>query len=1279
MSLITALQAKASSSNGQLQKSSIPCKPSESNIPKLRKLGTSSVNDARSKTVQGAAKIRTKELSLSDVKSEPVVQVDNKQMAEVECDSSSFEKISKQPEVKNILEDVMLKSQEQGELHENEHDSGIENMVLFPTDEKELLTKSHTHEQLEKEIDRAMDEKLYDVSSNGDQSLYVEPQSTNCPIMQETSNNVSNTVHNAIGQDEDDQIKGPTCDIPAFKEILVLLANHETSIKDGKHSGEFKECNSVKTALLNCSLDDFWKTVPEGSEQGNPCKNTEEVNCGAGEFGRYGDVQLHLSNENLSIKCNETTQSNLEAVSQQLLGEQLKTPFLSSVGEIGSEKENIPDMNSSQPAQVTTLFSKGSPEKSILEINGASKNESKIAEIKDCQLPVDGQSGFSPRSPMDGQYDHVIDSKAIHDKTQEFELDKLSEGCMTVSATACCTIVTNVSPERRPFPENNVINLRLTPQLCPMVKSGCDSGGNNMPITNSSSISELQIKDGNFSTDSSINCEVQCDVPGNIEQQASSVFIYPEINEISCEDESLVPNHGHLFHQSEFSEVSPDVISNIEDPIGTGAENSSGLLQHTQLSLADNNINAGSHLPEFQKPSAAATVNTQVVNNRLHLDSDFLPTIIVSSAEIKQQTLVDSAFEGCRFDTNECGASNHHTYRDIEESHMEEAQVQSFDEIPVAYDCSSKHCPALINDQFSLADDNNRNEDSHLPRLQKPSDVVALDSQRVNNILHLDIECVPTNIASSAEINEQNLVEGAFEGSNEHNPSNHHIQDMPENKDANHDGDEKVELLQINGAEERSSGISPEVEIQLNENVISVEFDSSVTEVSEDRFEGCRFHSKEHGTSNHHIQDMPENKDGNHVVDERVELLQIIDAEDSSDIFPVVEIQLNETVTNAEFGSSTTEVSEDPFEGCGFHSNEHYTSYHHIQDMPENKDGNHDVDEKVELLQIDGAEEGSSDISSVVEIQVNETVISAEFDSSTTEVSEDPSEGCGFLGNEHCTSNHHIQDMPENKDGNHDVDERVELLQIDGAVEGSSDISSVVEVQLNETAVSAYLDSSTTEVSEGPFASVAAWKSEEQCFLSENSKLLASDNPTFNATIPEGSKVNPVKLNEIISTEFDSSTQVNEDPFTSVVTLKSEEQCLLSEESKLLASDNPTFNETIPQDSEVSSLKLNEDVVSAEFDFSIEVSEDPFTSSVALKSEEQCLLSEESKLLATENPTFDATIPQGSDVSSVNSESLPDVGETNICRNDKFPKTDMLCQTKCNINFPEDNSKMIHL
>ncbi|MCI04198.1 serine-rich adhesin for platelets-like, partial [Trifolium medium] len=247
------------------------------------------------------------------------------------------------------------------------------------------------------------------------------------------------------------------------------------------------------------------------------------VNCGAGEFGRYGgDAQAHLLNESLSVNCNETTQSNLEAVSQQQLqGEQLKIPNPSSVGEIASEKVNISDMSTSQPVHVTTLFSEGSPDKFILEINGASENESKIAEINDSQLPVDDQSGFIPRSAIEEEYEQVIDSKAIHDKVQEFELDRLTEDCITVSATACCTNVTNVSPERRHFPENNVKNLHLTPQLCPTVKAGCDSGVNDMPIDNSSTIPESQIRDDNVSTDTSIHCEVQCDVPGNIEQQAT--------------------------------------------------------------------------------------------------------------------------------------------------------------------------------------------------------------------------------------------------------------------------------------------------------------------------------------------------------------------------------------------------------------------------------------------------------------------------------------------------------------------------------------------------------------------------------------------------------------------------------------------------------------------------------------------------------------------------------------------------------------------------------------
>lgn len=733
---ITALQAKASSSRSQLQKSSIPRKPAESNIPKLRKLETVSVNEARlphaprkrSEIVEGAARNCTKELNISDVKSEQSMQIDNKQMAgvEVECDSLDFEKISKQAQVEleNNLEHVNLKSKEQGELYESENVSSMEN-VLFTRHNKKLHWKGHTHEQLDKEADHhPLDDKLYDVLSNGDQSLFQEPQSMHYHSMQRTSNNISNT-----------------CDGPTFNENLVLQVEHGT-FKDGRHSGEFKEYNSGKTALLNSSLVDFSKTVPGGSIQGIQCKNTGQVNGRAGDFGKCGgDAQVHLFNGNLSINCNET-QSNLEAVDQQLQGGQLETPDPSIVREISSQNENECNVHSCQLVHVTTLCSKGSPEKSILGINGGSESESKIAEVKDCQLPVNCQSGFIPRRPVDEEYDQFIDSKAMHDRTQAFEVDRLSEDCITVSATACRTKVADVSPEKIPFSENNIKNLHFTSHLCPTVKA-------DMSINNHCTISESHLRDDNFSRDTSMHCDVRRNVPGNFEQQAS-MFTYPEINEVLCEDESLVPNYGHLLHQGEFSEVSADFISNTKDSIGSGAENPSGLLQQTLLAQS---------VQEFD-----------------------------------------------------------HTSGEIQEAQEEDARAQSFDENPVAYDCSNKHCLAVTNDQFLLADDNNINEDSHLSGFQKPSAVV-------NDSLHLNGDWLPTNIASSEEIKDKKSVEGAFEGCSIHT-SAHNASNL-------HDVNERAELLQIDYAKEGSLGILPLVEVQLNDNVISAEFDSS-TKVSED-------------------------------------------------------------------------------------------------------------------------------------------------------------------------------------------------------------------------------------------------------------------------------------------------------------------------------------------------------------------------------------------------------------------------------------------------------------
>ncbi|KAI5391061.1 hypothetical protein KIW84_076067 [Lathyrus oleraceus] len=901
----------------------------------------------------------TKELSLSDVKPEAIVQIDNKQMPGVEgdCDSSIFEIISKQAEVENILDDVILKSKEQGELHENEIISSMENMVI-PTHENELLKKSQTHEQLEKEADHTLDNKLYDVTSNGDRSSYQEPQSTLFPIMQRTSN----TVQNTIGQDEDDQIKGPTGDIPPFKESLILQA---------EFSGEFKGYKSAKTALLNSSLDDFCKTVPEGSKQGTPCKNTEQVNCGADEFGRYeGDAQGHLLNESLIINCKKTTQSNLDAVSQQLQADQPKALNPSGVEEIGPEKENISDMNSSQPVHVTSLFSKGSPENSILGINDASEDESKIIEIKDCQLPVDDQLGFILRSPVDKECDQVIDSKAIRDRTPEFELDRLSENCITVSAS----------------------------------------------------------------------------------------------------------------------------------------------------SLADdNNINEDSYLPGFQKSSAVVAVNSQDV----HLDSDFLPKVIVSSTEIKEQNLVEDAFEGCGFHSNEHNATNHH---------IEDMSVN----IEGNHDVDGKVELLQINDVDEKAEFLQINDVDEKMELLQINDV-----EDGNHDVDEKVELLQINGA----------------------------------EDGNHDVDEKVELLQINGADDGNCDVDEKVELlQINDVDEKVE-----------------------------LLQINDVEDGNHDVDEKVELLQINGAED----------------------------------------------------------GNHDVEDKVELLQINDAEEGLSDILPLVETQLNMNFFSSEFDSSI-EVSEDPfSTAVSLICEKQCSLSENSKllssDMLVNKDGNQGVDEKVELLQINGAEEGSLDISPSVEIQL-ENVISAEFDSST-KVSEDP------------CLLSEKSKLLASENSIFNATIPQGSEVSSMKLNEnAISAELGSSIDVSEGP------------CLLSEKSKLLASENSIFNATIPEGSEVSSVKLNRNAISADLDSSIQVSEGPFTSAVAWKSEEQCLLSEKSKLLDSDNSIFIETILQGNEVGSVNSESLSDAAVTTVFENDKSPNTDMASQSKDKIDFPEeDNGKIIHL
>ncbi|CAL0334059.1 unnamed protein product [Lupinus luteus] len=840
-------QTKVSSSQSQLKQSSKPCKPAECNISKLRKLEASSVDDARlphtcrkrSEIVGVTAKHHTEKLSLSDMKSEPTMQEDKKQVAgikvrsdsldcekisdqemvnnkqvsgvEVECDSLGFEKITKKEMTENIFVNDNIKYSEQAELCKCDSISNMKD-VQFHTHENTLLSKSHTHEQLEKEADYSSEDKLYDVLSKGDQSVFQEQQSMHhhsMPIKSIGTYDISNTIHNAVGQAKDEQSKLLTCDVLTCNESLVLQAKHGPSSKYSRHSGEFIEYNCVKTARLNSSFSVPSETVLGESLQATPIKNIECVKDGVDDFQKCADGLVHLLDGNLSVQCNSTTGSILEAVNQQLPGEQLETPNASIAGEASPKDENKSHANSCPLVHVATLPFKCSHEKSIPEINDACENEPIIADTEDCQHPVVGESGSIQRGPVDEEYYLIIDSKVVHDKGEAFELEKLCEDSITVSETACSTKVKNVSPESRPFYENNIENLNITSELCPMVNTD-DSTGNDMSVHNSCTISELQFRKDGSSRDTSMQCDdVPHDVPGNLEQQAS-MLAYNGIIEMLYEDDSLVPNHGHLLDESELSEVSANFILGSKDSIGSGAEYPSGRPQDTLLAQSVREFN--------------------------------------------------------------------HTNTEIKELQIEDAQAQTFNKDPVVYFRNDEESLSVCNDQFPLPGDNNINEDTHLSKLL------------------LDGDLLSTNTACSEEIKKENLFEGGLEGYNiyscEPNASNHFIQAMYNSKDASLDLDERAEQLEMGDAKKDFTDILPLVEVQLDQNVISAEFDSS-TRVSEDSITGVGHWKSDDAKK------------------------------DSTDILPLVELHLNQKVISAEVDSSTR-VSEDPITEVGhWKSNEH--------------------------------------------------------------------------------------------------------------------------------------------------------------------------------------------------------------------------------------------------------------------------------------------------------------------------------------------------------------------
>ncbi|KAL2592395.1 hypothetical protein AAZV13_12G066200 [Glycine max] len=1203
---------KTPSSHSQLQKSSKPCKPDSSNIPKLQNLETNSVNEARlphapgirSQIVKGAAKNCTNVLTLLDVKSEPRMQVDNKQLAGVEVEHSSMgsEKISKQEKVENNLEHVNIKSKDQGQLHRSDNASSMEN-VIFPRHEKKLLSVSQTQEQSEKEADHP------DVLSNEYQSVFQESQSMDSHGMQRNllmKASISNTVHNAMGQDEDEQLKLLACDVLTSNESFVLQENHDTSFKDSRLSEEFKEYNSVETALLNYSLVDLSETVLGGSIQEIPLKNTEQVNGDATDFVTSGgDAQVHLLNGNLSVECNESTESSLEAVNQQLQGEQLKTTSAGIVGEISSSKDES-HVNSCQLVHMTTLSSKGSPQKSIPEINCPAESEPK-AEIEDCQFPVDDQSGFILTRPVLEGCEKVIDPIAMHESSQAFELDTLSEDCVAVSAPACNTVVSNVSQESKPFQEN----LHFTSQLCPMVKADFDSSKNEMSANNCCTISELQLKDEDSSKDASIHNDVSFDIPGNFEQQISKT-IYSKSSKILCEGESLELNHGHLLDQGEFCEVSADFISNTKDSIIIEAGKSSGCLQHTLL------------------------------------------------AQLVQE--VD------------------HSNREIEESHVEDAQVHLFNENPVAYNCNC--------------------------------------SENVNNIQHLDGDRLPTSIASSEEIKKTNLSEGVLEGcdihTSDHNASNHHIQVMPENKDENIDVDEREELLRMDDLKEGSSDILPLVEVQLNDNVISSESNSSI-EVSKDSFtdmvawkseehcslsERSNFPASDNLTFNTGILqklnqnaphgDWPEtvsatacdtklrddgssrdasmHYDGqcdvtgnfeqqtsmitysiaNEMLCEDESSVQnhdhLVDQIDSSEVSADFISNTKGSIGNGaetppghlqhtllaqlvqEFDHTNREIEESHLEVAQVQSfaenpvTYNCSSNHHLavtdDKFPLADNNNINEDFHLSEFQRPGAVVG------VDSQNVDNILIASSQEIKKTNLSEGALEGCDIHTSEQNASNHHIQAMPENKEGNLDVDEREELSQMDGAKKGSSDILPLVKVQLKGS--------------------------------QKVDNILNLDVDWLPTNIASSEEFKKKKLSEgaLEGSDIHSSEHNASDHHIQAMPENKDETLDVEERAELLQMD----------------------------DAKKEVSKVSVTDVVTWKSEEHCSLSESSNLPALDDLTFNTRTPQVCEVSSLNSTIFSDEAETNnIFEKYEFPNTDMQHQSSGNIYSAEDSSKIICL
>ncbi|KAI4322215.1 hypothetical protein L6164_021927 [Bauhinia variegata] len=645
-------QTKTSNSHSLLQKSSKRWKPAESNIPKPRKIETNSVNQARpprapnkiTETVNLAAKNCTLKSKLSDVQLRSCSQVANNQKAKVEIQSGSFglKELGKHERIQKVLEHASTNSMEQAESCKWESISNMED-VEFQREKKGLLSERYSHMQLGKEAEHPLEAKL----------LFQEPQfGDHCSKQRNTIEkaSLSSTMHNAMNQNEDEQMKS-ACDVHPVEDKLLFqeprcidqCSMQRDSVEDDNLSSTvnnaMKQDEDEQTKLSACDIQTSNESLVLPRKH-----DTSENSRYSSEFKEYNYVKITHANQVEIVAC----------------GSETKIP------------EEFPHPADDHLGSVHTR-------------------------------PVgDGYDQLLDSKVMHNRT-----------QSDSLELNTMPEDSISVSPAVCerNTETNHIYPESRLLHESNIEYPHFTSNPCLIVQGECGSSGNDMLVDNCSIISDLQSRDDSSSRDTPTYCDslsVEHDIDGNYEQQAG-LLTHSAISEMPRENESFLANHGHLVCESEPVQVSADVNSNTKSSTLSGLASPPGYFQPKQLVpvvgeyeftnrvieeshvkdiqlqsslenlvsnddscnsfsndqslLAVDNINEQSKLLEIQRPSLVAVADSEQINHKPHTDADLLPANDAArSEEIQREDLFEGVSEQCNDNGSQNSTRNHHTH-----------------------------------------------------------------------------------------------------------------------------------------------------------------------------------------------------------------------------------------------------------------------------------------------------------------------------------------------------------------------------------------------------------------------------------------------------------------------------------------------------------------------------------------------------------------------------------------------------------------------------------------